>query len=271
MKGKVMARPTIVQTPDGRVFVKHAGRHPLAPKKVRLLSPDEVSKYPTLPGAEDVEALPAEQGVPTYLPQSVIEPVPRSVVDPTRRTAYPQRSEKTKAMQESMTPQEYLKKKTFERPGFFAIEDPIQTANPWEGSVLLAGPSGTAVVGNLKITSEADFEAVKIMVLGRKFVDQAWLSTKNFLINFKDLASGRDLNNVPIHAENFGGSANEPLILPVTLFMNRNSAVTVEFTNVEPVSTDIYLYYTMLGIKYYYPSALNLTTGIPEEGEWKRM
>jgi len=272
-KEKRMKAVRLARTRDGRqIRYLGVGEHPLGQPASKLMSPTALSRIPT---AEAYEApstpVPAEQGVPTVLSQSVLAQVPRSVIEPQRRTAYPTRTEQTAAMQKSMTPEEYIRKKTFERPAFFAIEDPIQDQNPWEGAVLVAGPSGTAVTGNIKITTEADFECVKIMVIGRKFVDQEWVSTKNFLVNFKDLASGRDFNNVPIFAENFGGDANEPLILPVTLFINRNTAVQVEFINVEPVSTDIYIYFALLGIKYFYPSALNLTTGIPEQIEYKRI
>ncbi|MBD3263628.1 MAG: hypothetical protein GF375_00820 [Candidatus Omnitrophica bacterium] len=184
---------------------------------------------------------------------------------------YPIRTSETEELQRSMSPEQYLRKKTFERPAFYGIQTPLQTTAPWQNSVLVPSPSGTAVTGTFEITSEADFEAVKIMVTGRKLVDQEWLATRNFAITFKDLASGRDLNNVPIFAEHFGGNANEPLIFPVTLFINRNSAVTVDFINLEPVDADIYVYFSLLGIKYYYMDALNLTTGFPEQGEYKRV
>jgi len=249
----------LVKTRDGRVIMYGSVPHPL--QGIGQL-PGEQYASPSSPS-------PISPELSARLPQSVLQPVPRSAVDPNRRVEYPVRTRETEVYQRSMTPAEYLRKKTFERPGWYAIQRPVQETAPWQNSVLVAGPSGTAVTGTFEITSEADFEAVKIMLTGRKLVDQEWLATRNFAVNFKDLASGRDLNNVPIFGEHFGGDANEPLIFPVTLFINRNSSVQVQFINLEPVDTDIYIYFSLLGIKYYYRDALNLTTGIPEQGEYK--
>ena len=210
------------------------------------------------------------QDVPSNVPQSAINPVPRSVIAPERRTVYPQRTEKTARQQKSMTPEEYLRKKTFERPGFFAIEETIETVAPFPGSINLPAVVGTTVTGLIKITQEADFEAVKIMTIGYyESADQVYTATDRYLISFKDLASGRDLNNVPIHAINFAGDSYRPLIFPVTLFLNRNCSIQITFTNLRPEQQ--WIYFTLLGIKYYYPSGLNLTTGIPEAAEYKRI
>lgn len=269
---KITDKPTMVRTQDGRVLVRRDLLGQAFLPGQNLLAPDTVA---TVPGAKYYqpvsEPTPIEDEEMTYLPESVIEPVPRSVVAPERRTAYPGRSEKTRRWQKSMSPEEYLKKKTFERPGFLTLEDQIQTTNPWEGSMLVPGPSGTTATSVIKITSDYDFETVKIMTIGRKLVDQAWANTKNYLVDFKDLATGLPVNNRPVHAENFGGDSTLPLILPVTQFLNRASQIQIEFTNVEPVDTDIYVYFTLLGIRYFYTQALNLTTGIPEEAEYKRL
>jgi len=256
--------PRLVRTRDGRVLVYKGAQHPLDGSLGQQVLPGGQYAAPSTPS-------PIAPELSTRLPQSTLAPVPRSVVSPERRVQYPTRTRETEMYQRSMSPEQYLRKKTFERPAFFAIEDAdtLQTAAPWIFSVLVAGPASTAVQGNLKITSEADFEAVKVMVTGRKLVDQEWVATRNFLISFQDLASGRQFNNVPINAEHFGGDANLPLILPVTLFINRNTAVSVQFINNEPVSTDIYVYFSLLGIKYYYRDALNLTTGFPEQGAYK--
>jgi len=209
------------------------------------------------------------QDVPANVPQSAINPVTRSVIAPQRRTVYPQRTEKTAQQQKSMTPEEYLRKKTFERPGFYAIEETIETAAPFPGSVNIPAGVGQTVMTLIKITQEADFEAVKVMTVGYYEEEAVHVETDRYLINFKDLASGRDLNNVPIHAGNFAGDANQPLIFPVTLFLNRNCSIQITFTSLR--AEELWIYFTLLGIKYFYPSGLNLTTGIPEAAEYKRI
>jgi hypothetical protein len=234
------------------------------------MSPSEVSPHQTAEYYEaEVGAAPVQPGVPTHLPQSVMhQEIPGSPVL-NRRTAYPQRTEQTRKYRQKLTPAEYIKKKTFERPAYFAIEDPVETNPPFPMSHRVPGPAGNTTQGVIKITQEADFECVKIMSNAFQLVEGVITLVQDYLINFKDLASGRDFNNVPIHVRNFGGNANEPLILPVTLFLNRNSSVVIEFTTL--VAEDIYIYFTLLGIKYYYPDALNLTTGIPEAGNWKHL
>lgn len=231
----------------------------------RLLSPDELAKVPAQEYyAQPSVVTPAEEDVPTNMPQSVIQQVPRSIIHPERRTAYPTRSEKTIFQRKSMTPQEYLKKKTFERPGYLALEKNARTTAPYIDSILIPAGAGTEVQSNIQIDGGYDFEVVKVIAIGRLVNGTA---TREFLVFIQDNPTGRYISNLPLHAETFGGNANEPLIFPVTLFWNRNSSISVSLTNLS--ANDTYVYVVFVGIRYLYLTAENRTVGVPEEGEYK--
>lgn len=209
-----------------------------------------------------------EEQLPQY---SELGPVPRRNVSPHRRSIYPTKTEKSIRMRGKLSPEEYIRKKTFERPGYFAIDRPLQSGAPFPQSMQVGAGVGTAQTGIIEVTAEADFEAVKVM--SRAYLDDEQNSypiNTRYLILLKETASGRDLMNQPIHVENLAGDSELPLILPVTLFINRASVVSVQITNLNAEA--IYVYFTLLGIKYYYRDALNLTgSDVVEDVEYKRL
>jgi hypothetical protein len=201
--------------------------------------------------------------------------IPRRMIHSEERGVYPIRSEKVDMLGEEiikkgenkMTTAEWLKKKTFERPGFYGIDNPLQTTAPYPGSFLLGAGVGVTGTAQIQITAEADFEAVKIMAFG---FTPAKAALTDFLVKMTETASGRDLMNQPILAVCLAGTSQLPLILPVTLFINRASQITLTFTNLNALAQHIY--FTLLGIKYYYPRALNLTSrAAAEDIEYKSL
>lgn len=219
--------------------------------------------------------LPENPNVPRVTRQATpygqMEPLPRSAVRPGRRAGYPLRTKETARMRKGMSPEEYIKKKTFERPGYFSVDRPIQTGAPFPQSHLVAAGVGTGSTGIIEVTAEADFEAVKIMTKGYLDDEQnGYPANLRYLVLMKETATGRDLMNRPINVETAAGNSQLPLILPVTLWINRASTITLQFTN---LNTDaLYVYFTLLGIKYYYRDALNLTSGqVIDDVEYKRL
>jgi hypothetical protein len=219
---------------------------------------------------------PKESEDPRY--RSITGKIPRRMIS-SGRGIYPIRSEKVFTSGENiniekgrtemavrMTTEEWLKKKTFERPGFYGIDNPLQTTAPYPGSFLLGAGVGVTGTAQIQITAEADFEVVKIMSFGYLVNGTAVTS---FLVKMTETASGRDLMNQPILVTCLAGTSQLPLILPVTLFINRASQITLSFTNLNAAAQ--YIYFTLLGIKYYYPRALNLTGRTPEDVEYKRL
>jgi hypothetical protein len=210
---------------------------------------------------------PEERGYPSK--SRSFSQVPREAVSPERRAAYPLRTKETAAMRKGLSPEEYIKKKTFERPGYYGIDRPLTTGAPFPGSLNVAAGVGQAASGIIEITAEADFEVVKVMSIA--FEDDENLpEITRYLVSMKETGSGRDLMNHPIPIINVAGTSQLPLILPVTLWINRASTVQVTITNLS--ANQLWVYFTLLGIKYYYRDALNLTgSDVVEDVEYKRL
>jgi len=232
-----------------------------------------VQRFPYSIQKESYPTPPGESEDPRF--RSATGKIPRRMISSGERGIYPIRSEKVFTSGENiqkgrtqmaMTTEEYLRKKTFERPGFYGIDNPLQTTAPYPGSFLLGAGVGVTGTAQIQITAEADFEAVKFMAFG---YTSAKVALTDFLVKITETASGRDLMNQPILCVCLAGTSRLPLILPVTLFINRASQITLSFTNLNAAAQ--YIYFTMLGIKYYYPRALNLTGRTPEDVEYKRL
>lgn len=119
-----------------------------------------------------------------------------------------------------------------------------------DNGALTLSPSGTATQQAINMRQEADFEI---------FAYTAY-STAPFSFIIRESNSGRFLMNNPVNSLGGLGDGEHPLLLPEPYWVDSNSQLLIDFTNLSSVESNT-IYLTLLGRRWYNSNSLNLTNG----------
>jgi hypothetical protein len=127
------------------------------------------------------------------------------------------------------------------------------------GFVALPNAVGGQIVGNVRITQEADFVATRIMQQGVRADNGQLTGTSSWTAAITESGSDRQMSNQPIHLNCLCGWAQQCVPFPKNKLFRRNSTLTITFVNTWAPGFITNIYLAIWGYKIYDEAALNLT------------
>lgn len=107
------------------------------------------------------------------------------------------------------------------------------------GTDFLPLASGATVQNNININGDSAFCILSAVLVETGTDNTTFLANAPLLFRMQDSGAGRYLSNIPIHASNWFGTAQEPKYWDVPKILSPNTTFAVEAQNLEAVARNI--------------------------------
>ena len=123
------------------------------------------------------------------------------------------------------------------------------------GSDFLPLPISASLTQNINIDGNSAFVICETQLVETDIIDTTFLAQRPILVNVLDTGSGRLLSNIPIHADNWFGTAQRPFQWPVPKIMAPNATMSVTLQNLEATARNVRVAFAGFKIFNFTPSA----------------
>ena len=117
------------------------------------------------------------------------------------------------------------------------------------GTEYLPLGAGASVTNNINIDGNSAFACLSGQLVETADDDTTFLAQRPLLLSILDTGSGVVLSNIPIHADNWWGTAERPYFWPVPKIFAPNSTLQVTVQNLEAAERHVRL--ALSGIKIF--------------------
>jgi len=100
-------------------------------------------------------------------------------------------------------------------------------------------PLSATVQNNINISGDSAFCILSAVLVETDTGNTTFLAMKPLLARLQDTGSGRYLSNIPIHVDNWFGTAEEPKYWDVPKIIAPNSSFNVEMQNQEATARNV--------------------------------
>ena len=107
------------------------------------------------------------------------------------------------------------------------------------GSDFIPLPGAATLTQPINIDGSAAFVICTTQLVETADDDVTFLGNRPLLISVLDTGSGRVLSNIPIHADNWFGTAQRPYVWPVPKIMAPNATMQVTLQNLDPAERHV--------------------------------
>lgn len=107
------------------------------------------------------------------------------------------------------------------------------------GSDFLPLGAGASLTQNINIDGSSAFYICETQLVETDTADTTFLAQRPLLASVLDTGSGRVLSNIPIHVDNWWGTAQRPFKWPVPKLVAPNSTLQVTLQNLEAAERNV--------------------------------
>jgi hypothetical protein len=123
------------------------------------------------------------------------------------------------------------------------------------GSDFLPLPLSASLTQNINIDGSSAFVIVSTQLVETDTGDTTFLAQRPILCTVLDTGSGRVLSNIPIHVDNWFGTAQRPYVWPVPKIMAPNATMSVTLQNLEATARNVRVAFSGFKIFNFTPTA----------------